>query len=912
MTAERWERLKQIFAEALEKRSDERDQFVLQALEGDAELLQEARRLLANHDDAESFLSDPALGGFAPRGEAPPLFAPEQVVAGRFRIVRFIARGGMGEVYEAEDLALATRVALKTIQAHIGGDRALELFKQEVLSARRVTHPNVCRIYDIAEHVSEDAGPPVTLLTMELLEGPTLSRYLKEHGPFSGREALPLVEQICAGLQAAHDAGVIHRDFKSGNVILTPGTNGLRPVITDFGLARAAGSGPEKHPRGTPGYMAPEQLEGSAATPATDVYALGVVIGRMIAGQKAPLRWKRTLERCAQEDPALRYQSPLEVAAALRSSSTISRWGVMTAGAVVALLAVFWLAEKSRPDTSAAPAVRIADPAPLPSIETARPAAEVEKSAPFRRIDVTRLTTIGRVAMGAISPDGKFVAFVRTDASQQSLWVKQLSTGTDVQVIPPRETVYFELSFSPDSQLVRYGEGGAIGTLYEIPILGGAARKLIDGVPRGTFSPDGRRYAFTRLSRGTNSELVVATLDGSAPKTIASRQPPLRFGALGWSPDGKTIVGLEGGLPAGSRIVWISPEGAPERTTMSTWREVSSIAWLPDGSGLIVNAQEPQSNESQIWGISYPRGDTHRITHDVNNYWGNVSLSRDGRTAVVAQRESDSNVWVTSEGNPSNAVRTTSDRSLHDGGVAWMPNGSLVFSASRRTPAGELAYDLWLAQRDGSNARILMADGINLHPRPCPDGKTIVFHHTAGTSGADQTGVWRMDLATGSSRQLAPAGNFPDCSATGWVVYTIGGGRSLGVWRVSIEGGEIVQLTAERASSPVISPDGATVAYSYGWGFAELSIDGTRRPRKHDGQVESIRWAPDGRAVVGLRTQNRAISAWSLPLDDSPPQLLTHFQAGGISLTGWDWSSSGLAYVQTTDSYDLVLIRDAR
>ena len=363
MTPDRWEQLAKLFSEALEREGPDRDKFLKAACEGDAELCEEARRLLANHERAGDFLSDPAVT-LREADEPAPLFDIDQLIAGRFRIVRFIARGGMGEVYEAEDLALNTRLALKTIRRNLAGEPGLALFKQEIQSARKVTHPNVCRIYDIAEH----GDPPVMLLTMELLDGPTLSRQLREHGPFSRREALPLIAQIAAGLQAAHDAGVIHRDFKSGNIILAPAPGGWRPVITDFGLALPAGSVAEHTGRraGTPGYMAPEQREGGPVTPATDVYALGVVIARMTGasepsgsrGSSSPADpprdvsaerrklgpWTGVVQRCLETEPAKRFQRPAEVAAALRRASALRPRVLVALAAVLACLAAFiWL-----------------------------------------------------------------------------------------------------------------------------------------------------------------------------------------------------------------------------------------------------------------------------------------------------------------------------------------------------------------------------------------------------------------------------------------------------------------------------------------------------------------------------------------------------------------------------------------
>jgi eukaryotic-like serine/threonine-protein kinase len=237
----------------------------------------------------------------------------------------------MGEVYEAEDQELRVHVALKTVRSNIASEpRTLSRFKQEVQLARRVTHPNVCRIFDIERHEPEAGSgeSAVTLLTMELLEGGTLADYLRRRGRLTPEEALPLICQMAEGLAAAHRAGVIHRDFKPSNVILVPqkakgdcsseesppkedrrpssqavaaplefSLDAVRAVITDFGLARAVARSSELELAsssltgtgqviGTPHYMAPEQLEGREATAATDIYALGLVAYEMIAGAR--------------------------------------------------------------------------------------------------------------------------------------------------------------------------------------------------------------------------------------------------------------------------------------------------------------------------------------------------------------------------------------------------------------------------------------------------------------------------------------------------------------------------------------------------------------------------------------------------------------------------------------------------
>jgi hypothetical protein len=278
-------------------------------------------------------------------------FAPGALVGNRFRIVGFLASGGMGEVYEAEDLELRSILALKCLS---GGKTStgepLARLKREAALARRITHPNVCRVFDLGFHIDPVSGDAVAFLTMELLEGETLKARLARQGALSPRESVPLIRAMCAGLSAAHAAGVIHRDFKSSNVILRPcGASTERAVITDFGLARLeddqASVTREGRWVGTPSNIAPEQLLGDPPTPATDVYALGVVLFEMLTGtlpfvgdtplatanmrllRRAPaLRERRpdlppncnaVVARCLERHPGQRFATPERVLHAL-------------------------------------------------------------------------------------------------------------------------------------------------------------------------------------------------------------------------------------------------------------------------------------------------------------------------------------------------------------------------------------------------------------------------------------------------------------------------------------------------------------------------------------------------------------------------------------------------------------------
>ena len=244
--------------------------------------------------------SPPSPAGEAVRPSAArgTTFAEGDLVSNRFQVIRFIARGGMGEVYEAEDLELGERIAIKTIREDISSDeRVNQRFRREVQLARKITHPNICRIFDLFQHHftgPREGIPPVLFVTMELLSGETLAHRLKREGPMTAEQARPIVAQMAAALSAAHAADIVHRDFKSSNVVLLPPARPWDPpraVVTDFGLAYSvsdstkgvtlSGSGDLL---GTPDYMAPEQVEGGPVTPATDVYALGIVLYEIVTG----------------------------------------------------------------------------------------------------------------------------------------------------------------------------------------------------------------------------------------------------------------------------------------------------------------------------------------------------------------------------------------------------------------------------------------------------------------------------------------------------------------------------------------------------------------------------------------------------------------------------------------------------
>ncbi|HXM64531.1 MAG TPA: protein kinase [Terriglobales bacterium] len=370
MTSARWELVTRIFDAALDQPQSVWNDFVRRECKGDHELEAEVLRLLAADQEAGSFLENPALISVAARSFPLPLLSTGSVVSGRFEILRFIGQGGMGQVYEALDLELKERVALKAIRPDISSDpRMLSRFRREVQLTRRITHPNVCRTFDIERHSSsEGGGGNLTFLTMELLEGETLADRLRREGRLTTTAALPLVLQMIEALSAAHSVGIIHRDFKPSNVLLVPSDTfasaSLRVVVTDFGLARAlipegqisadqsaTSLTGNQALMGTLIYMAPEQFERGEATAASDIYSLGLVMYEMVTGQRpfvddipfaeaakrlrqlAPSprlsvpelepAWEATVSKCLDPEPRNRFRSAREVAECLPGAELI-------------------------------------------------------------------------------------------------------------------------------------------------------------------------------------------------------------------------------------------------------------------------------------------------------------------------------------------------------------------------------------------------------------------------------------------------------------------------------------------------------------------------------------------------------------------------------------------------------------
>jgi Tol biopolymer transport system component len=554
-----------------------------------------------------------------------------------------------------------------------------------------------------------------------------------------------------------------------------------------------------------------------------------------------------------------------------------------------------------------------------------------KKSVSLPALKIQRLTTSGNASDAAISPDGKYVAHIKSDAGQQSLWLRQVMTTSDTQIVPPSTQNYDGITFSKDGDYIYYvlEEPGSARTLYQVGTLGGASRKIVENVASPiTLSPDGTRLAFMRDIATGETALVVANADGTSERQIAVRKRPNNFSSGGpsWSPDGKLIASgvLNSELVGGTTVIGVEVEsGAERQITSQKWclNCVGQVAWLADGSGLLLLVFDPGPRSRQLWHLSYPEGEAHKLTTDDLNNYNRLSLTADSSVLVTVQTEIAAGVWVTPQADASRARQISSGR--YDGqlGVAWTPGGKIIYT-SRESGL----TDIWSMGQDGKDQKQLTANAAtNLEPWATPDGRYIIFSSTRKSASRNLRSIWRMDTDGSNLKQVTGelGGRFPKSSPDGrWVVFSPPRASSLNAWKVSIEGGEAVPLTDKPTENPTVSPDGSLVACWYRddqpnrlTKVAIIPFAGGDPVKVLDVPTSvnitaGLRWTPDGRALNYVDTSNGVSNIWSLPLDGGKPVQLTDFKTDQIFWFDFSRDGKQLALSRGTQTSDVILIRD--
>jgi Tol biopolymer transport system component len=543
--------------------------------------------------------------------------------------------------------------------------------------------------------------------------------------------------------------------------------------------------------------------------------------------------------------------------------------------------------------------------------------------APPAALEFTRVTGSGDVQQADISPDGKYVAYIRSTAGKQSLWLKQLVTESDVQIANLGDDSCPGLAFSTDGSYVYFVRGEHLkpsGDLYQVPSLGGSPRKMLKGISGPpAFSPNGEQVAFVRNSVGETS-LLTATLDGSGERVLTSYEVPEMIYPYraAWSPDGKTLAFVRADTRA--VLITIAAEGGTAQAVAgaSDWDAINDLTWLPGNRHLLVAARLTGGN-SQLYEVSLEGGEARQITHDLSRYL-EIRASADAQTLLALQFQHLITLQVATVGKESE-VRTLSAGSQNlDGhlGLAWTPDGNIVYHS---VPNGRA--DLWEIGADGSNPRRLTHNDLSsssYFPTVSPRTDFIAFAQQ-GRNGV--LNIWRMDLDGSNLKQLTQGGAdlLPAASPDGrWVVF-IGFQRGKNVlMRVPSEGGPAAELTNYTSDYPSVSADGKWIACLYFPGqnqppsLAMVPVTGGQPAKVFPLPATAtanlpIHWTPDGHAISFINSVNGVGNIWEQPVQGGPPKPVTHFTSDKIFW--FDWSRDGrLALSRGTDTTDAVLIKN--
>jgi serine/threonine protein kinase/Tol biopolymer transport system component len=762
-----------------------------------------------------------------------------------YRVLEYTGGGGMGVVYKAEDLRLARTVALKFLPPELTRDpEAKSRFLQEARSASVLDHPNICTIHEVGE---TDDGR--LYLAMPYYDGETLRRRI-ERAPIPIDEAVDLAEQIARGLAKAHRGGIVHRDVKPANIMVT--ADGVVKIL-DFGLAKLVGAAAITRTGssvGTPAYMSPEQARGEDVDHRTDLWSFGIVLYEMVAGRRpfrgehdqavlygilneppkpltevrseTPPELERIVEGLLAKDPGDRYptaEGPLGDLRALRNQTMTTTvrtqpdrlvagrgrpwvWAAAALAVVAALGAVVWLLRGGGRARGAVPVV----------------------------MSITHLTDLeGRESFPSLSPDGRSLLYVKSMDGNADIYLQRVGGGNPLDLTRDSLADDTQPAYSPDGQQIAFRSDREGGGLFVMGATGESVRRITSGGYNPAWSPDGRRIVFATegvanpQERRQTSQLWIVDV-ATGEKRLLSPGDAVQ---PSWSPRGQRIAYW--GIPTGKarRILWTIPaEGGSPVPVIDNEDFNWDPVWSPDGRYLYYVSDH--SGSMNVWRVPVDEasgrvlGEPHAITTSSQSL-GLLSLSRDGRQIVYATDERKSNLerWPL---DPA-ALRIA-------GKLQPITQGSRGVRTAVVSPDGQwIAFDtsfpqedLFVVRADGSGQRQLTIDPAKDRvPQWFPDGSRLLFY---------------------SNRS--------------------GGAESYGAWAIRADGSELQPILHGTADQPVFnpipSPAGGRIVATlglHGAALIDLNPAGHGRvrmlPATADGQVFSATsWSPDGTRLAGI------------------------------------------------------------
>jgi Tol biopolymer transport system component len=541
----------------------------------------------------------------------------------------------------------------------------------------------------------------------------------------------------------------------------------------------------------------------------------------------------------------------------------------------------------------------------------------------YESFTVVPVTDTGKASQAAISPDGRYIASIQLDAGQQSIWLRNVPTKSNTQIVAPTDDRYDAVTFSPDGNSIyflrRERDEIDVDSLYRLPVLGGTPERVIHDVDSNvSFSPDGARFTFVRYKRSEGEgDLMIANVDGSGEKMLAKQTAQLS--SPQWSPDGKIIAAVEPLTEDASAatIETFDASSGQKSILLKSEMLLDSLAWLPDGHALLVLAADATSNynRKQIGMVSYPKAEYRAVTKDANNYLS-ISVPADGKSIATIQSQPHGAVQVASyDGKTSGGPATVSERPPSFA-FTWGSNDKLLL---------EQENGIFGMNADGSNRVPLLHDDFpSFDPISCDNGRYIIFS-SALRGGKSAVNVWRMDSSGGNLKQLTfgPFDNPAMCSPDGkWLVFSgLVSGKFI-AQKVSVDGGVATTLSDNILTCGCInvSPDGKDLAFQTQLvtggpivikilDFATLKpIKTMERDPRAGGE---IRYTADGKAIGYYIREKGQFALWVAPVDSSPGHVVTGFTPERIIDFHWSPDGKKLALLRFHRDSDVVLLRES-